>query len=512
MLIRTVAVLTTLALAAPILAQPRKTVEPPPAGEPGGFAVANFWVRQTTPAALRYLEQPSVRAELKLGKDQAAKIDVIRSRWADAAARQNLEGTDRGAPADLMADTRKKLDETLTAAQAKRLKQVILRHREREHGLPAVVASLAGELNLSPEQQQKYEALRLKRAEAVLEHITSGERAGVVARSIAAANRDYLEQVERLLGKEQRQKLADLLGEPFDGAIKLGDPAVVATGRPRDMVYLGSLYNCYALEPALLATEAVQKELKLDNDQVRKVKELYVDWSEQLAAKRKVLSAAVAVETCHELVRNRLTGLLTPAQERRFRSIAMQYRANHGGIAAACGHPEANEILKITSRQDASLRDGIAPADVLNLNQQVEFTNLFGQPFKGELKFDNPLVVAATGGVARPARGVPLPEARQPFAGYMVEQSRRLRLTEEQVDRLKQIADDTPKLRALLHKELAQLPAPTVAGAARTFLPETRAAEIFRKAVREQCIDVLDEKQKSLFGGELRNAAGHFLD
>src|SRR5262249_15868072 len=122
-----------------------------------------------------------------------------------------------------------------------------------------------------------------------------------------------------------------------------------------------------------------------------------------------------------------------------------------------------------------------------------------------------PLVVKASDAGQRPA--VLLEDIRRvAFAAYMVERAQRLKLSAEQVARLKEIADDTPKLRAILHKELSHLPPPTMAGAAPALLPEAVAAEHFSNAIRELCIDVLDAKQKSLFGPELRTAAGHFLD
>jgi hypothetical protein len=486
---------------------PEWGISPRPAADLSSFS---FAVAPTTPLAILYLENQSVRGELKLTPEQSKQIDVLRADWGGADRRASLEGSGQSANSpDSLNQFRKQLDETLTVAQMKRLAQVILRHREKEHGLPAVVASLASELTLSGEQQRRFDVLRTRRAESVLEYITSGDRAASVSRQVRDANRDFMEEVDKLLSKDQHHRLQELLGTPFAGEIRLSDP-VVSAFRGRS-VYLDKLYNRYALEPALLAAEAVQKELQMQDDQVRKVKEFYVEWAKKIEETKKTDDPADAIVAWDDFVKIGLRDLLKPAQADRFRAIAMRYRAKLAGAGAACGHPEANELLRISAKQDREFRNGASIESQLTPEQKIQLEKMLGLPFKAEWKFENPLMVKAI----EPRQPAPAPreDIRQvPFAAYMVERALRLKLSVEQVARLKEIAEDSPKLRALLHRELSQLPPPTMAGAARTLLPEAVAAEQFRKSIREICIDVLDAKQKSLFGPELRTAAGHFLD
>jgi hypothetical protein len=85
--------------------------------------------------------------------------------------------------------------------------------------------------------------------------------------------------------------------------------------------------------------------------------------------------------------------------------------------------------------------------------------------------------------------------------------AQRYKLTDDQIARLKEIDEDTPKLKKLLHKELSNLPRPTDASAVRAVHPESQAVQTYRKTIIQQCFDALDDKQRSLFGKELKRVS-----
>ena len=465
-----------------------------------------FGVALTTPLPLLYLEQESVRGELKLTKEQIDKLDAIGKSWQAKATKQNLEGGDNPARTDLMGGFAKQIDKVISTEQKTRLNQIILRHREREYGLPAVLGSIVRDLNLSPKQSADFDRLRIQRAEAVLEHLTSGERANAIHRKVHETNLEYVERVDQLLDKEQQAKLKLLLGEPFAGELRLREPLFVTT-QWVPPVYLDKLFGFYALEAELLNNESVQVELKLPNDQVRKVREFYVEWSDKLEKRIQAGGDPIdAILNLHDFVGENIGTLLVGKPFEQFRALAMQYRAKIAGPAALFGYPGTGDFLGISGddlkrvKQTGSLSD-------LRIPTQIKYKSLFDAPFKGEITLKkNWLIVdrSAASKIQKPTPGdVFVDEKQITFANYMLDKSKRLRLTEDQEKRLREVAEDAPKIRQILHKELSNLPPPTIQGSARTMIPEVRAYEQLRKSIFNQCFEVLDKQQQSLLRGEL---------
>jgi hypothetical protein len=462
----------------------------------------NFAIALTTPLPLLYLEQESVRAELKLTKEQATKAAALLARWSGRAMQ---EDANQRTGLEMIAAARKQLDEMLTVAQMRRLKQVILRHREREFGLAALLGSLAGELNLSGEQQQKFDAMRQQRAEAVLEQLTSGERAPAIRRKVHDTNTEYVAKIDQLLTKDQRDRLKELLGEPFAGDIKLREP--VSPAFASRSVYLDKLFLHYSVEPEFLINASVQKELRMTDDQVRKARELHVEWSKRIEDEKKTIADPADVLVAQdELVSRELKNILKPAQFDRFVSIMMQYRERLAGVAGACGHPIACEVLKLDAEDARKLRAGTPLDKVLPGVWFSKYSRLVGLPFTGEVTINNPLIVERKTPAKRPVPAVPLVDEMQiTLPTYMLQNSKQFKLTDAQVARLKDMAEDAPKVRELLHRELSNLPPPTMLNPSKV-LPEARALEIYRKSVFEQCLDVFDKEQRASFGGQLKRA------
>jgi hypothetical protein len=388
----------------------------------------------------------------------------------------------------------------------------MLRHREKEHGMPALLSTVARDLKLDADQQERFETLRRKRAEAVLEHLTSEQRANVIHRSVHEVNQEFIEGVDQLLTKNQQTRLKESLGEPFSGEIRLKIPQSVSIDAKQSRsIYLGQLVDKYGLEAEILKNDSVHKELKMNDDQIRKAKELNTEWWTAIENRRADVSAADIVEAQGLDTNFELKRFLTEAQTKRLNQIAMQYRKKVAGEAAALGHPAASEFRSEAQLQ--LIKQG-QPIDKILGSEALEiFRKALGEPFQGELAIKNPLKITPTAQVLKPSAVGPLVEAnRITLAKYMIENSRRYRLDEDQVARLKAIDEDLPKLRKLLHRELSQLPPSTDGGVARTMIPEARAVEQFRKSLYEQCFDVLDKRQQSLYGTEIRAAKATIID
>jgi hypothetical protein len=496
--------LATISLAsAQTLIKPTERKESPP----------EFHVKLTTPLHLLYLEQTAVRAELKFSNDQLQKIDALQKGWVDLSREIDLEKGSEMDPVALANGTRKMIESILTVAQMKRLEQIILRHREKEHGLPAVLTTVARDLKLSGEQQERFETLRRNRADAVLEYLTSDERANAIHRSVHEANQKFIEAVNQLLTKEQQARLQEMLGEPFAAEFRLRSPLSVGVeAPPRRSVYLDQLLGKYGLEAEILRNDSVHKELKLSDDEIRKAKEFNVAWWARYEQLREQGATELdAVLQQHDFVKDQLLKILSQEQLIRFHQIATQYRHKIGGEAAALGHPSV--LGRRTLAINGLIVRGEFITEALIEQALAKLPSTIGAQFQGELKINSALKVTQSAQVHRAVAVVPLVETnRVTLARFMLENARRYRLDEEQVARLKAIDEDLPKLRKLLHRELSQLPPSTDGGAARTMIPETKAVEHFRKAVFDQCFELLDKKQQSLFGAELRAARASIID
>ena len=135
--------------------------------------------------------------------------------------------------------------------------------------------------------------------------------------------------------------------------------------------------------------------------------------------------------------------------------------------------------------------------------EQVEsLKKLGGDEFQLNTNIDDPIParfrqVAGAGAIQRPlvppAPSLPVTQARD-----FLRLTDRLKLTAEQVKKLRDLADDEPKVRELIRKELALDDTPPVAGASRAQTTVNVVTERYRTAVERQCWDVLDEPQRSI--------------
>ncbi len=179
---------------------------------------------------------------------------------------------------------------------------------------------------------------------------------------------------------------------------------------------------------------------------------------------------------------------LSAAQRARFDQIMMQRRARVSP-EAVCSHPAAIAALKLTPIQVQQLAAGKKLADVLTRDQVAGYDKLLGEPAERP-RFDDPYLLPNV-----LVRKVELPTARgRDFLLF----SDRLNLTETQVKKLRDLAEDEPKIRELIQHELAFDTTAPVAGAGRAQTAAAVVAEHFQATVEQQCWDVLEPIQQSI--------------
>jgi Spy/CpxP family protein refolding chaperone len=193
---------------------------------PAGFAAAEDKTApiapETTTSQLLLLRQKSVQKELKLSDEVAKKVMEFTGKESDEYGKAlKLAAKERTAKFDeLEKENKKFLEENLTADQRKRLEQITL----QVTGLfqltrPEVIKAL----NLTEEQVNKFKDLQKESRKEVEEIITATERAGKnekLAKHREATHKKILE----ILTDEQKTKAKELVGERFTGELVFEEP------------------------------------------------------------------------------------------------------------------------------------------------------------------------------------------------------------------------------------------------------------------------------------------------
>jgi len=193
---------------------------------PAGFAAAEEKTApiapETTTAQLLLLRQKSVQKELKLTDDDVKKIMEFTNKESDEYGKAlKLGANERKAKVDeLEAANKKFLEDNLSADQRKRLEQVTLQVTGLyQLGRPEVVKAL----NLTEEQQTKFEEMQKEARKALEEIITSTERAGKTEK-LAKLREETSKKIMDALTDEQKAKVREIVGEPFKGEIVFEEP------------------------------------------------------------------------------------------------------------------------------------------------------------------------------------------------------------------------------------------------------------------------------------------------
>jgi Spy/CpxP family protein refolding chaperone len=193
---------------------------------PAGFAAAEEKTApiapETTTAQLLLLRQKSVQKELKLGDDAARKIMEFTNKESDEYGKAlRLAEKERSAKFnELEAANKKFLDDNLSAEQRKRLEQITLQVTGvYQLGRPDVAKAL----NLTEEQQSKFEDLQKETRKALEGIITATERAGKTEK-LSNLREETNKKIMTILTDEQKAKVRAIVGEPFKGEIVFEEP------------------------------------------------------------------------------------------------------------------------------------------------------------------------------------------------------------------------------------------------------------------------------------------------
>jgi Spy/CpxP family protein refolding chaperone len=192
---------------------------------PAGFAAAAEKTApiapETTTVQLLLLRQKSVQTELKLSDDVAKKVMEFTNMESDEYGKAlKLAAKERTAKFDELEKANKKfLEDNLSADQRKRLEQITLQVTGvYQLGRPEVVKAL----NLTEEQQNKFEALQKETRKALEEIITATERAGK-AEKLSKLREETNKKIAAVLTDEQKAKVKEIVGEPFKGELVFED-------------------------------------------------------------------------------------------------------------------------------------------------------------------------------------------------------------------------------------------------------------------------------------------------
>jgi hypothetical protein len=507
---------------------------------PAGAVAQSIYVAPIVPPGFRLLADPAVAKELGLTAEQRAAADHIRKNW-NVPAQGFYFGRFGYVSSDVMrAGVSQQiigyLTTVLTKEQRQRLDQIGFQLREKEFGPHPALTMAAREISLRPDQIEDVRNLKNLRVEEIARVVTSGHRFEKVKAEVTAANDETLEKMTEMLTRTQRERLAALRGRTFVGTTEsslpktgaplpgvavpaplvvkspvpeLGpDPRIVLSEVTPPLGYRvildqypADLFGVYDLELRYLDTVSVQMELKVNLDQVRKLELALRDWSTaHLRLSGLDLNRAGKL---HDLTAKSINEILRPEQRQRLYEIMMQRRALVGP-EAMCGYPAAVEKLKLSPAQLQQLRKGKPVADVLTEQQLAARRPLLGKPFQLPVGVVDPLIdrMPSSPIVERPlvVPDVPLATARG-----LILLARQLNLTNDQLKKLRELAEDEPKVRKLIQRELSLDDTPPVAGAGRGVTPVAAVMDLYREAVERQCWDVLDPQQRSaakkIFGG-----------
>jgi hypothetical protein len=448
-------------------------------------------VAPVMPPAFRLLGEPAVVKELGLNGKQQSDLDKLRQS-AERSTRDVNLGRFGVVPAEALRDgfTRQInefLANSLTKEQRARLDQIAFQLREREFGPHQAFAMSARDLRLRPDQLEDVRNLKGLRVEEIAKSVTGGKRYEKVKADVSATNGETFEKMAEMLTRTQRERLKELRGKAFEMVV--GEAMAVKPDGPKPAAkYPAPTPGLYDLELKYLDTSEFARELKLTDTQAGNVARARRD----IDLERPLGKVPAGKEQeIHDYTAKVLADILTPAQRDRFDELMMQRRARVSP-EAVCSYPAAISALKLTPVQLQQLSSGKHLADVLSKDQATKYERMLAEPSDMPWLIDE-YIPATPFGRAPLARTVVPPAIAQDF----LKLASRLQLSEKQFNKLRELAEDEPKVRELIQKELSLEDAPPVAGASRCLTAVNAVNELYLEAVEKQCWDVLDPQQQS---------------
>jgi Spy/CpxP family protein refolding chaperone len=179
-------------------------------------------VPEGTTVKLLLLRQKSVQKELELSPETTQKIMEFTNAESEAA-RKALEQGEAARKEEFEKLAKKNeqfLADNLTPKQSKRLDQITMQFTALTHLTKPEVAKA---LNLTDEQVQKFKDLQGEARKALLELLRAKEREGRNEK-FAKLREETRMKIMGILTDEQKDKVREMVGAPFEGEIVFEDP------------------------------------------------------------------------------------------------------------------------------------------------------------------------------------------------------------------------------------------------------------------------------------------------
>jgi len=487
------------------LAQPAKGIGPTTALPFVPAVPPPIFLAPVVPPPLKLLTQASVQTEVGLNGRQQRIVEMLNPAWA-ISPRVWEPGTlwlispEMGRAA-IMQKTKEFFENELTKEKRTRLDQVVFQLREREFGAYAAFAMAARDLGLREDQLEDVTNLKGLRVEEISKHVTSGDRYAKIKDRVSATNGETYEKMTEMLTKSQRERLKEMRGKAFVAPIEREPP--IASDKPKpassDSNYPPALFGVYDFEIRYLLSGSVWTELGIKEDQRASINRGIDEWEAEYA-KKKGDPIEKAAEL-HERTAKSLSDILTPNQRKRFDELMAQRRLFVGGREAVCAYPPVITALKLTPNQLNGLKEGKKVDEVLTKSEVEALDRFLGKPPQFAPSIAEPIMDKAR--EMKEKRDNTLKTARigEPpqiaFARNLLIISNILKLSDKQITRLRELAEDEPKIMELIQKELDFSDTPPVLGAARSLTSANAVTGQFKSAIEEQCWSVLDAQQQS---------------
>jgi hypothetical protein len=433
----------------------------------------------------RLLSVADVRKELGITLVQSAQmqeIEALNNASVHAMSMMCLEI----APSDYfrlaMPMMREKfLSTALTDVQRLRLKQVVFQLKEREFGAHVAFSWAVRELGLRPDQLEDVDSIRFDRIDQIAKLVTSGERFDKVKPMVEAANGDTFEKMAEMLTRTQRERFAAMRGKVFEPKV---DAKSGNANQGSTLKYPKELFGLYDLELHYLwMDENVRRELAITMDQANLITEAVPNDISPTT------NRPAEIAKRHDVNAKAIGSILTKEQRLRLDQIMMQ-RRERVSPEAMCGHPAAVAELKISPIQLMELADGKSLQTVLTAEQLQQRPRLLGNPFDLKPFSGDHLIPRTRSSSAR--------FSTDAYARGFLVNSDRLNLSADQIKKLRDLAADEPRFFELITRELNTGDIPLSTGPVNGPTPATAVADKYLAAVKSQCWNVLDEKQKSI--------------
>jgi Spy/CpxP family protein refolding chaperone len=179
-------------------------------------------IPEGTTVKLLLLRQKSVQKELELTPETTKKITDFTNAQSKAArkALELGEAERKEAFEKLLKQNDKFLTDTLSEKQGKRLDQITMQFTALTQLLKP---EMVKELKLTDEQVKKFKDMQTEARKALLEILEAKERAGK-GEKVTKLRDETRTKILAVLTDEQKAKVREMVGPPFEGAIEIEEP------------------------------------------------------------------------------------------------------------------------------------------------------------------------------------------------------------------------------------------------------------------------------------------------